>query len=88
MTNPTLAGSTPANVADLATQSDVLSPNSLNLIGVFGPEKNMKALMREPGGKVHRVSRGSRLHAGRIVGIDAKGVMLSRNGRIEHLALP
>jgi len=88
MGNPSPAGSTPANVANMATQSGMLNRNSISLIGVFGPEQNMQALVREPSGKVLRVSQGSRLNAGRIMGIDAKGVMLSRNGRIEHLPLP
>lgn len=88
MANPSQAGSTPANVAEMATQSGVLSRSSLSLIGIFGPDKDMQALVRAPNGKVHRVARGSRLSAGRIVAIDAKGVMLERNGRTVHLTLP
>lgn len=88
MANLSTTGKTPANVAKMATQSDVLSRDSLALIGLFGPEKDMQALVRHPGGKVVRVARGSRLNAGRIVGIDAKGVMLDRNGETVHLTLP
>ena len=88
MANPTPAGSTPANVAKLATQSGVLSRTSLSLIGVFGPDQNLQALVRQPNGRIQRVARGARLSAGRVVGIDAKGLMLDRNGSMVHLTLP
>jgi len=88
MANPSPAGATPANVAEMATQSGVLSRTGLSLIGVFGQEANLQALVRDSNGKVHRVAKGTRLAAGRIVGINAAGVMLEKHGRTVHLMLP
>ncbi|MFT7593276.1 MAG: ribosomal protein L2 [Paracoccaceae bacterium] len=88
MANPSSAGATPANVAAMATQSGALRRTGLSLIGVFGQEADLQALVREPNGKVHRVANGTKLSAGRIVGIDTQGVVLQKNGRTVHLTLP
>ena len=77
-----------AKVAQLATRSKALNPSSLTLMGLFGPAENLSALMRLPSGRVRRVSRGTRLPSGRIVGIDANGVLLEKNGTTRRLAMP
>lgn len=79
---------TDAIVAQLATQDNAFDRKSLALMGLFGPTNNLTALMRLPGGRVRRVSRGTRLVAGRVVGIDAKGVLLEKNGATHRLVMP
>ena len=79
---------TNAKVADLATQSDALNQNSLALMGLFGPAQDLSALMRLPSGRVRRVTRGTRLSSGRVVGIDSHGVLLEKNGTTHRLAMP
>ncbi|NIZ59421.1 hypothetical protein DL239_00365 [Sedimentitalea sp. CY04] len=75
-------------VARLATQNKVLNQKSLALMGLFGPTNDLTALMRLPGGRVRRVNRGARLLAGRVVGIDDKGVLFEKNGTTHRLAMP
>ncbi|MFV0514891.1 MAG: hypothetical protein ACK5MY_14875 [Jhaorihella sp.] len=82
------AGATPANVAAKATIAGVLDRHEVSLIGVFGSDSDMKAMVRLPGGRIKAVRTGARLAQGRVVGIDAEGLMLQVNGRIRRLALP
>ena len=79
---------TNAKVARLATQDKALNQSSLTLMGVFGPAEDLSALMRLPSGRVRRVDRGTRLPSGRVVGIDAKGVLLEKNGATHRLSIP
>lgn len=88
MQNLVLAGATPANVAAQATNSAALDPSALNLLGVFGPPDNLRALVRLPGGKVQQVGPGQRLAWGRIVAIDATGLMVLENGRTSRITMP
>ena len=79
---------TNATVAQLATQNKALDQSSLALMGIFGPAENLTALIRLPGGRIRRVNRGARLPAGRVVGIDTKGVLLEKNGATHRIAMP
>lgn len=79
---------TNATVAQLATQNRALDQKKLALMGLFGPSEDLTALMRLPNGKVRRVDRGTRLSAGRVIGIDAKGVLIEKNGATRRLAMP
>ncbi|SFU05169.1 hypothetical protein [Sedimentitalea nanhaiensis] len=88
MTNATEAGPTPSNVAKLATQNRVLNSRSTDLIGLFGPQSNLTALVRESNGRIRKVETGDKLSIGRIVGIDEDGVVVERNGSTRRLALP
>ncbi len=82
------AGATPANVAEHATQRDVLTHGKLNVLGIFGTDDDLQALVRMPGGRVRRVSKGTRLAAGKVVAIDAGGLMVLKGGRSRRIALP
>lgn len=82
------AGQTPATPGDLATTPDALEHSGLSLIGLFGPQNALSALIRSPGGRIRRVSAGESLGARRILGIDANGLMLEKNGRATRLSLP
>jgi len=88
MTSPTKAGTTPANVASLATQSHDLDRRSLTLLGVFGRTDSLTALVRLPGGQVKRVKTGDRLGTGIVQGIDTDGLMLAQHGQTRRLQLP
>ncbi len=88
MENPQVAGKTPANVATLATQPGVLHPGGLILLGIFGSENDLSALVREPGGRIHKVKIGKSLLGSQVVGIDNVGVVLEKGGRVRRLDLP
>lgn len=88
MTPQSRPGETPANVASAATVTADLSPQDPTLLGVFGPEAGMAALVRLPGGRIRKVAAGETLGSGTVVAIDARGLMLRRNGRTERLEIP
>lgn len=88
MTNLILTGATPENVATKATNSNALDRSTLNLLGIFGPTDSMSALVRLPGGRVRKVETGQKLGRGRIVAIDAEGLMMVKNGRSERIGMP
>jgi len=88
MANPNPAGSTPANVAKMATLPGVLSSGGTILIGLFGLENDLTALVREAGRRIRKVKPGQTLSGGRVVGIDKEGIVLERAGRTWRLDLP
>lgn len=88
MTNEELAGVTPENVAQLATRPHVLKRSKTTLLGLFGPADGLRALVRLPGGKVQQVAPGQRIAGGRIVAIDADGIMLLKNGETGRISMP
>jgi hypothetical protein len=88
MTNQTDKGRTPARVGDVATQTRALTRGGLNLIGLFGPQDNLAALVRKPNGSIQRIERGDSLAGARVLGIDETGVMMEKNGRTWRLDLP
>ncbi len=88
MTSTAQAGRTPAHVARMATQNDVLNRGGTDLIGLFGPKTGLTALVREAGGRIRRVKAGDRLSLGRVLAIDETGVIINRNGQNRRLTLP
>lgn len=88
MTNQTETGETPELVAQHATQINVLNRSTVNLLGIFGPSEDMRALVRQANGKVQQVEAGQRLAGGRVVAIDADGVMMLKNGKARRIAMP
>lgn len=75
-------------VQSAATQKGALKRNSVSVLGVFGPETQMNALMRLASGRVKQVKAGSRVGSGRVVAIDAQGVMLRQSGQTRRIAIP
>jgi type IV pilus biogenesis protein PilP len=71
-----------------ATEPDALDTGSLSLLGLFGPEGDMRALVRMPGGRVVRVSTGVRLKGGNVVAIDADGLVLLKRGKTQRFTMP
>ncbi|KIC10148.1 hypothetical protein RA19_12955 [Leisingera sp. ANG-M1] len=88
MANAKAADGTSAKVAGLATQDNAVNRSNLSLLGLFGPEDSLTALVRLPSGRTRKVTRGSRLSSGRVVAIDAQGLVLNSNGETRRLAIP
>lgn len=88
MTSSNEAEQTPDRVAKMATTDHALARGKTDLIGLFGPQNKMSALIRTPRGAIKRVEIGETLNIGRIVAIDDKGLMLSKNGHNRRLSLP
>lgn len=79
---------TSAHVAQQATQANVLPHRGLNLLGLFGAENNLQAMVRLPSGRVKTVRTGSRLAQGRVLGIDQAGLVLEKSGRSQRIKMP
>lgn len=82
-----MVSKTPENVARLATQSDALSSGQLVLIGLFGPDDALTAMVRLPSGRIRQVKVGSNLASGRVVAIDHKGLVIERRGTTVRLSV-
>ena len=80
MSNPT--------VNSAATQKGALSKNGTTVLGVFGPQHDMSALMRLSSGRVQEVKTGSRVGSGTIVAVDKDGIMLRQSGQTKRIAIP
>ncbi|MGJ8616948.1 MAG: pilus assembly protein PilZ [Sulfitobacter sp.] len=77
---------TPENVAKIATQTATLS--RIALIGVFGSEANLNALVRENNGDFARVAVGDRFNGGVVAAIGKDRLVLNRNGKSKVMKLP
>ena len=83
-----MANSTNATVESLATHEAALKTNRLALIGLFGPQDAMQGLVRLPSGRTQTVSAGEKLSSlGRIVAIDAEGLLIDRDGEVGRLPI-
>ena len=76
------------SVAATATSQGVLDRGELTLLGLFGPEADLAALVRLPSGRILKVVTGDRLARGRVVAIDAEGLMLQRGGATSRITIP
>mgnify|MGYP000692602927 CR=1 FL=1 len=88
MANPAPSSPTPANVAGTATQPGALDASELNLLGLFGTQQEMRALVRLPNGRVKTLRRGSRLARSKVLNIDAEGLLLQRGSDTRRIAMP
>lgn len=79
---------TPAKVAGLATQSNAVNRRHLSLLGLYGPEDNLTALVRLPSGRTRKVTRGTRISGGQVVAIDAEGLVLNHKGDTKRIPMP
>ncbi|MFW8637245.1 hypothetical protein [Cribrihabitans pelagius] len=79
---------TSAKVAGLATQSNAMNRRNLSLLGLYGPEDNLTALVRLPSGRTRKVTRGTRISGAQVVAIDTEGLVLSENGTTKRVAMP
>lgn len=77
-----------ATVAGHATQPGAMNRSATTLLGIFGPERNLEAMVRTPGGSIRKVKTGATLPAGKIVAIDHKGLLLEKGGETVRLVIP
>lgn len=88
MTQTNAGGNTPPSVAQRATRKVDIDLGAPMLIGIFGPEDGLSAMVRLPGGRIRKVRRGERLMGRRVTGIDADGVSWTGSGTSNRLTLP
>ena len=79
---------TPANVAELATSKGGIDMHELTVIGIFGPEAGLKALVRTRRGKISEVGVGDKVEGGTVVAIDPDQLAFRKSGRDMVLTLP
>ncbi len=82
-----MANSQTATAEALATSKGALPNRNLSLIGLFGSENNMQALVRYASGRIETVKTGERLSLGRIVAIDQNGLLIERRGEVGRLPI-
>lgn len=89
MMGPADAGLGMANktVTEAATQRGALDRGAVALLGVYGPQGNMQALLRMPSGRVKKIKPGSRVNSGRVAAIDDDGLIIERNGEARRMKL-
>lgn len=76
-----------ARAEALATQKNAL-PSNTTVIGLFGPEQALKALVRFSSGRLREIEVGDRLAShGHVVAIDTKGIMIEKSGVSQRLTL-
>ncbi|MBM7066847.1 hypothetical protein [Actibacterium sp. 188UL27-1] len=88
--NQRLRPTTPtrASVARQATVKDAIRLGRVNLIGVFGPPNQRRALVRLPSGKLMRVKIGDRVDGGRVAAIGNEELRYVKGGRNLVLKMP
>ncbi|MEX0319140.1 MAG: hypothetical protein AB3N21_14370 [Ruegeria sp.] len=77
-----------SKVKGAATQKGALSRNAVSVLGVFGPDSDLRALMRLSSGRVKEVKPGSRVASGTVVAIDKTGVLLRQSGQTRRIDIP
>lgn len=88
MTTSKRAGATPGAVADHATDKSALRPGALTLIGIFGRDADLTALVRRRGGRIEKVRIGKSLPEGRVAGIGMDGLVLEKHGKTRRIRMP
>jgi hypothetical protein len=79
---------TSQKVADLATQTIDMAGRGPVLLGTFGPEAGMGALLRLPSGRVQRVAVGDRVAGLQITAIAPGTLHGTQRGQALTLQLP
>jgi Tfp pilus assembly protein PilP len=79
---------TPPQVAQEATQTTRDLGGGLTLLGTFGSQSDLQALLKLRGGKTATVSRGDTVNGKTIVAIEEGRVALARNGTAHWLEMP
>jgi hypothetical protein len=79
---------TTASVARQATLRNAMDLGDVNLIGVYGTERDRRALVRLPSGRMVKVEVGDRLDGGRIAAIGRDELRYTKGGRDITLEVP
>lgn len=77
-----------ASVAQQATRSKAINLRQINLIGVYGPPANRRALVRLSNGRYKKVKIGDTVDGGRVVAIGENNVHYQKGGRGITLSMP
>ncbi|MFV0246295.1 MAG: hypothetical protein ACK5IB_14950 [Qingshengfaniella sp.] len=76
------------SLADQATQRNALNLSKVNLLGTFGSNSTLRALVRMPDGKVLNVAVGDRMDGGRVQAITRDALTYEKSGRPVILRMP
>ncbi len=79
---------TNSKTAKAATNQGALPLGKLTLIGVFGPDTDLEALVRTERGQIKRVKKGSRLRRSIVSAIAPDRILLSHGPTTETLTFP
>lgn len=79
---------TPPQVAQQATQTTHDLGGALTLLGTFGSQSDLQALLKLRNGKTATVSRGDSVNGQTVVAIEDGRVALARNGTARWLDMP
>jgi hypothetical protein len=79
---------TTASVARQATLRNAMDLGDVNLIGVYGTERDRRALVRLPSGRMVKVEVGDRLDGGRIAAIGRDELRYTKGGRDITIEVP
>ncbi|MGY9046229.1 hypothetical protein P775_09575 [Puniceibacterium antarcticum] len=78
----------PPGVAQEATEHTRANLDRVILLGIVGREGARRALLRLPGGRVARVSKGDRVGRQTVYAIDDTRIALGQNGRARWVSIP
>lgn len=76
---------TPAHVQKLANEAAHLPRRAV--LGIFGSESNLSALIRTRSGEIARITVGDTVEGGTVQAIDNTRVLISHSGRARVLKL-
>ena len=79
---------TTASVARQATIRNAILLREINLLGVYGTDRDRRALVRMPNGRLVRVKVGDRLDGGQIAAIGRDELRYIKGGRNVTLTVP
>ncbi len=77
-----------ASVSRQATLNKALNLRKINLIGVYGPPSNRRALVRLSNGRYKKVKIGDTVDGGRVIAIGDNNLHYQKGGRSITLAMP
>lgn len=79
---------TASTVAARATQDNVFRLSQVNLIGVYGTQRNRRAYVRLANGRLVKLGVGDQLDGGRVSAIGSDTLQYNRGGRRITLEIP
>ncbi|WP_322865667.1 hypothetical protein U5922_005335 [Aquicoccus sp. G2-2] len=88
MTNKAPSEANLEHVTELATSSAWLNLDQTILLGTFGAEDDLGALLRLPSGDVLKVHKGDQFGEGEIIAIGGGHVIIDRTGGTTMLQQP
>lgn len=72
----------------LATNRSNIEKNKLNLLGIFGKEPNLNALVMLPSGKIIKLNVGNEINGGKVIKISKSSLTYKTHNQSYRLALP